>query len=185
MQIDLIQWLLFGAFTVLTLGGGLAVVLDRNIFHAALWLLVSLFGVAGFFVMLGAPFFAAVQVLVYIGAIVILIIIAVMLTRRVMGVREASNNQWALGLAASAVAFVVIALAIIGATGGDLTTAATAADSAALLVREPITAEVPLDSIADFGKSLVDPNQYVVPFVLASMLLTGAMIGSIVIAREE
>jgi len=70
--VDWVQWLAFGVLTLLTVGAALAVVTDRNIFHSALWLLVSLFGVGGLFVMLSAPFLAAVQVLVYMGAIVIL-----------------------------------------------------------------------------------------------------------------
>src|SRR5262244_107393 len=106
---ELIQWLAFIILSLLTLGGGILVVADRNLFHGALWLLVSLFGVAGLFVMLSAPFLAAVQVLVYMGAIVILIIFAIMLTQRMMGIREAPNEQWPIGLIMAALAFLVIA----------------------------------------------------------------------------
>ncbi len=173
-NIDVLQWLVFGALSLLTLGGGLGVVLDRNIFHSALWLLISLFGMAGFFVMLAAPFLAAVQALVYIGAIAILIIIAIMLTRQMMGAHEMPNSQWPFGLAAAALAFLTIALALALASSGDLP----------LLPGKPLGV-VSLDSVRDLGMSLVDPGQYVVPFVLASVLLTGAMIGAIVIAREE
>lgn len=90
-SVDWVQWLAFGILTLLTVGAALAVVIDRNLFHSALWLLVSLFGVAGLFVMLSAPFLAAVQVLVYMGAIVILIIFAIMLTRRMMGISSRST----------------------------------------------------------------------------------------------
>src|SRR5262249_20584732 len=144
---------------------------DRNLFHGALWLLVSLFGVAGFFVMLAAPFLAAVQVLVYMGAIVILIIFAIMLTRQMMGAREAYNSQWPIGLAMAAVSFLVLALVLV-------------------LVNIPLlprgtVGPIAFDSIVSLGKALVDPGQYALPFELASLLLTGAMIGAIVIAREE
>src|SRR5579859_7413532 len=61
-NIDVVQWIAFIVLSLLVLGGGLMVVADRNLFHSALWLLVCLFGVAGFFVMLSAPFLAAVQV---------------------------------------------------------------------------------------------------------------------------
>src|SRR5437763_5462352 len=105
-NIDVVQWVAFVVLPLLTLGGGIMVAADRNLFHGALWLLVCLFGVAGFFVMLSAPFLAAVQVLVYMGAIVILIIFAIMLTRRMMGVREETNSQWPIGLAMSALAFL-------------------------------------------------------------------------------
>ncbi len=176
---DLVQWIAFAVLTVLTLGGAFMVAHDRNLFHGALWLLVTLFGVAGFFVMLAAPFLAAVQVLVYMGAIVILIIMAIMLTRRLMGEREAANDQWPIGLAMSAMAFLVIAFILWLATTSG-TTGLTP-----LLGREVSVATLSPDSVVQLGKSLVDINQYMVPFELASLLLTGAMIGAIVIARED
>src|SRR5947208_1376257 len=147
---DLVQWVAFIVLTVLTLGAGFMVAQDRNLFHGALWLLVCLFGVAGFFVMLAAPFLAAVQVLVYMGAIVILIIMAIMLTRRLMGEREAMNEQWPLALAMSAIAFLVIAFIL------------TLASNSSLLSR-PGVGQVPLDTVVGLGKSLVDFNQYMLP----------------------
>jgi NADH-quinone oxidoreductase subunit J len=177
-NVDVVQWIAFIILSALTLGGGLMVALDRNLFHGALWLLVSLFGVAGLFVMLAAPFLAAVQVLVYMGAIVILIIFAIMLTRRVMGEREAANSQWPIALAMAAVAFLVIAL-ILG-----LATTSGSATRAPLLAAQSLP-PVSMDSVVALGKALVDPWQYALPFELASLLLTAAMIGSIVIARED
>src|SRR5579864_4827244 len=117
--VDWVQWLAFGILTLLTIGGGLAVVMDRNLFHSALWLLLSLFGVAGLFVMLSAPFLAAVQVLVYMGAIVILIIFAIMLTRRMMGLHETENQQWGASLAVAAIAFLIIAFTLYLASTGS------------------------------------------------------------------
>jgi len=166
-----VEFIAFLILTILTLGGAIMVAYDRNLFHGALWLLVTLFGVAGFFVMLAAPFLAAVQVLVYMGAIVILIIFAIMLTRRMMGVREETNEQWRLGLAMAALAFLVLAFVLVQANNTMLPTGTAA----------PIT----FDSVVNLGKSLVDPGQYALPFELASLLLTGAMIGAIVIARES
>src|SRR5258708_25695600 len=104
-----VQWVAFVVLSLLALGGGILVVADRNLFHGALWLLISLFGVAGLFVMLAAPFLAAVQVLVYMGAIVILIIFAIMLTRRVIGPRETVIRSWPLELVLVARAFLILA----------------------------------------------------------------------------
>ena len=73
------QSIAFIIFSVFTLAGGIGVVLNKNLFRGAMWLILSPFGVAGLFVLLSAPFLAAVQVLVYIGAIAILITFAVML----------------------------------------------------------------------------------------------------------
>lgn len=173
-SIDWVQWLAFGILTLLAVGSALAVVIDRNLFHSALWLLVSLFGIAGFFVLLSAPFLAAVQVLVYMGAIVILIIFAIMLTRRLMGITETLNSQWWVGAIVAVVTFFVIALVLYNAGQG----------THPLLVREPIAA-LSSRTVADLGAALVDPSQYALPFELASLLLTGAMIGAIVIARED
>src|SRR5258707_1293452 len=129
-NVDVVQWIAFVVLTLLTLGGAIMVVADRNLFHGALWLLVSLFGVAGFFVMLAAPFLAAVQVLVYMGAIVILIIFAIMLTQRMMGAREAVNNRWPIGLVMSALAFLLVSFILTLAANSPLlanaTTTATA-----------------------------------------------------------
>jgi NADH-quinone oxidoreductase subunit J len=169
-----VQWVAFVVLSLLALGGGILVVADRNLFHGALWLLISLFGVAGLFVMLAAPFLAAVQVLVYMGAIVILIIFAIMLTRRVMGPRETVNRSWPLGLVMAALAFLILAFVLVLASNSSLLATAQ---------NPPVLTN--LDTITSFGKSLVDPGQYALPFELASLLLTGAMIGAIVIARED
>jgi len=170
-----VQWGVFGILTILTIGGAISVARDRNLFHAALWLLLTLFGVAGFFVLLAAPFLAAVQVLVYMGAIVILIIFAIMLTRRMMGLHETENGQWGVSLAVAAIAFLLIAGTLFLASNGN----------SPLL---PTTPKADLDtttSLVNLGTSLVDPGQYALPFEVASLLLTGAMIGAIVIARED
>ena len=69
---------------VVTLGAAVMVVTARNLIHAALWLILTLFGVAVMYGLLSAPFFTVIQVVIYIGAIAILMIFAIMLTRRVM-----------------------------------------------------------------------------------------------------
>lgn len=174
MEAEFGQWFIFGLFTVFIIGGGIGTATSRNLFHCALWLIISLFGVAGFFVLLAAPFLAAVQVLVYIGAIVVLIIFAIMLTRRLMGLREAPNSQWTYGLLGAIVTFGVIVLGLVLASTG----------SAPLLPSQPIS-QITGESLRDLGIALVDVNQYVVPFIVASLLLEAAMVGAIVIARED
>ena len=75
---------IFIILSVITLGAALAVVTSKNLFHSALFMVLSFVGVAGLYVLLEAGFLAAVQILVYVGAIAILIIFAIMLTRRLM-----------------------------------------------------------------------------------------------------
>lgn len=159
----------FGLFTILTIGGALGVVTTRNLVRAAIWLMVSLFGIAGFFVLLSAPFLAAVQVLVYIGAIGILFSFAVMLTRGMTNLKERFNHQWWLAAIASALAFGLLMLTVIVPVFGNVVT--------------PVSDQV-LTTV-DLGVALVSGNQYVLPFEVVSLLLTAAMIGAIVIARDD
>ena len=121
------------------------------------------------FVVLRAPFLAAVQVLVYIGAISILITFVIMLTRSMTNIRERFNKQWWLGAVVAVVFFVVLLGLVIAPLWGEDDTPAS-------------------DQVAtteQLGIALVDGNQYVLPFEVASLLLTAAMIGAIVIARED
>lgn len=159
----------FGVFTLLTLGGAFGVVANKNLVRGAVWLIVSLFGVAGLFVLLSAPFLAAVQVLVYIGAIGILFTFAVMLTRSMTNLRERFNQQWWLGAGASVLLFLFIVIAVIRPLWGDVETPSS--DVVA--------------TTSDLGVALVSGDQYVLPFEVASLLLTAAMIGAIVIARGD
>jgi len=103
MDISQIVFLIVGAVMLVS---ALGVVLLRNLIHAALLLIVTLFAVAILFVMLDAGFMAAVQVVLYIGAIAILIIFAVMLTRRVMADESAKfNSQWIAGVVVAVLGF--------------------------------------------------------------------------------
>ena len=159
----------FVVFTILTLGGGFGVVTTRNLFQGTIWLMVSLFGVAGYFVLLSAPFLAAVQVLVYIGAIAILITFAVMLTRSVTRIKERYIRLLPSFLGSLALFLILLFGVAAPIFSGHL----------------PASAPEYVASTRDLGTALVDENGYVVPFLLASVLLTAAMIGAIFIARDE
>jgi NADH:ubiquinone oxidoreductase subunit 6 (chain J) len=167
------QTIAFFVFSVFILGGALGVVTSHNLIHSALYLILSLFGVAGFFVLLSAPFLAAVQVLVYIGAIAILIIFSVMLTRSMTALRQVRNQQWWLALPVVVLLFALLAVGVILPVWG----------AEGLIGSEPVSDIVA--TTADLGVALVDGNQYVLPFEVASVLLTAAMIGAIVVARDD
>ena len=155
----------------LVLGSGLQVVTARNLVHSALWLVVSLFGVAIVFVLLNAGFLAVAQVVIYIGAIAILFIFAVMLTRRVMqDTGTQTNENWALATIATGVLFIGL-IAMLRAWPGFF-----GASPSPLTGGDPVT---------DLGISLVSPNAYLIPLEVASVLLLAALIGAIVIAREK
>jgi NADH-quinone oxidoreductase subunit J len=157
----------FSIMAAFALGGSLGVVINRNLFHAALYLVLALFGVAGLFVLLEAPFLAAVQVLIYVGAIAVLITITIMVTRRVMGVSESVNRQWPLAAVVGALIAVTLGFVILDRFSGKL----------------PV-ADVPAYNIVQLGEAMASPQGYLVPFEVASVLLLAAMIGAIVVARE-
>lgn len=171
----------FFIFSALTLGGGLAVVTQRNIFHAALFLMLSLFGTAGLFVLLVAPFLAAVQVLVYIGAIAILVLFAIMLTRRLMGLEISLNTQWPASALSMAVLFIIMLL-VLTPLGDDIG-------------GERLSANFPTDgdnapsvdyiTVEEIGVAFSTQNGFVLPFEIVSLMLTSALIGAIVVARED
>lgn len=161
-----------GVFIVLsaiTLLGAWIVITNRNLYRAALGLVLSFFGVAGLYALLNVGFLAVVQVLIYVGAISILIIFAIMLTRGVMD-RDVvqRNTQWAISL--------LVALALFGVLGYTLAFRTTDQWSVS-------GAGLPEEPIAALGEALV--VTYALPFEVASVLLLVALVGAIVIAREQ
>jgi NADH-quinone oxidoreductase subunit J len=147
------------------------VVSARRMMHAALWLVLTLMGVAVIFVTLQSSFFAVVQVLVYVGAIAILIIFSVMLTRRVM---EDHGDQILPGWRAAGLVAGLLFAIIVGFL-------ALWEGFATMLVELPADA----DNLLDLGQALVSPQGYALPFELASVLLVAALIGAITIAVDR
>ncbi|MFN2188454.1 MAG: NADH-quinone oxidoreductase subunit J [Candidatus Promineifilaceae bacterium] len=170
-----VQQIVFIIISAVTLISGWIVVTDRNLFHAAIALMASFAGVAGLYILLDAGFLAASQLLVYIGAISILVIFAIMMTRRLMQTTESPyNSQWRWGILGALVAFVLLAVLIYQTWPVD-----QFAEPAA------ISAVDMRASVERLGISLVSIEQYVLPFEIASVLLLAALVGAIVIARPE
>lgn len=145
-------------------------VASPNLVHAALWLILTLAGVAVIFVLLEASFLAVVQVAVYIDAIAILIIITVMLTRKAMSDTQVQVNPnwlWA-------------ALAAFSLLGGLLLMFNQAP---AMTTEPPEIVSSTESTIESLGRALVDVDQFVIPFEVASVLLLAALVGAIFIAR--
>ena len=110
----MVQQIIFSVISFLTLLMAWIVVTNRNLFHAALALMGSFLGVAGLYVLLDAGFLAAAQLLVYIGAISILVIFAIMMTRRLMQTEETPfNSQWIVAGITSLVLFGIMAFVIL------------------------------------------------------------------------
>lgn len=157
----LVVFYILGAVTLL---GGLGVVTTRNVVYGALFLLAALAGVAGLFVLLFAEFLALVQLLIYGGAIIIVILFALMLTRTTEYSTATEHKRWPLAALASVGFFVLMAAAAIGD--------ASRYNEAG---RDGI-------GIRELGTTLFE--QWAVPFEIASVLLLVALIGAIVIGRS-
>ena len=155
--------ILFIALAVLTLGGGLGVVATRNVVHASFALLLSLLAVAGIYLILFAEFLAIVQVRLYGGAITIVLLFAIMLTRTAEYPRITDNRQWPLAAAAAVATLAVLA-------GSFWTNAA-------------VGTEPHSPALTDLANSLF--TRWAIPFEVASLVLLVALIGAIIIAREN
>jgi NADH-quinone oxidoreductase subunit J len=164
--------IIFIVVSAITLISALVVVTNRNLFHAALAMMVSFFGVAAMYALLEAGFLAAAQLLIYIGAISLLIMFAIMLTRRMMQTIEPPlNSQWVWGAITATLLFALLGLVI--------TQTWTAAGPVA------VSDAVLSDSVTQLGVWLVSADYYVIPFEVISVLLLAALVGAIVIAMPE
>jgi NADH-quinone oxidoreductase subunit J len=165
----MIIFLVLAAFTLVA---GIMVVTVKNIIHAALWLIASFFTVAAMYLLMEAEFLAIVQVLIYVGAISILILFAIMLTRHVTGegIRQLYQRWWVALLVAAALFGLLIAPTVTGYSWN--TVPPVAADQAATI-----------SSSVQIGTAFM--REYLLPFEIASVLLLVALIGAIVIAYEE
>jgi NADH-quinone oxidoreductase subunit J len=166
--------IIFFLLSALTLVAAVMVVTVRNIIHAALWLITSFFCVAALYLLMEAEFVAVVQVLVYVGAISILILFAIMLTRHVTGegVRQLYQRWWIA---------LVVAAALFG-----LLVVPTMLNYQPQWDRVPPAApgqETAIASVRELGTAFM--REYLLPFEIASVLLLVALIGAIVIAYEE
>jgi NADH-quinone oxidoreductase subunit J len=163
--------IIFLLVAVVTLASAVLTVTSRRIVHAALWLIAALMGVAILFALLEASFFVVVQVLVYVGAIAILILFAVMLTRNAMlDVGPQVRKGWLWAALGSAGIFVLLVLLL---SGWDKFWTPL----------QPLPANAV--GILQLGEAMVAPDGFVLPFEVASILLLAALIGALYIAVER
>jgi len=157
----------FYILSAITIVGGLVAVLLRNLVHCALAVTVAFAGLALLFLSLDAQFAGFVEILVYIGAVAILIVFAILLTRGSDVPDEGVfSRSWLSGLIIAAGVFAVIGWAVL---------------RSALAV--PNEAAPPPVSVRDIGNALV--GRYVLPLEIVALLLTAATIGAVIIAMHE
>jgi len=155
------------AFLVLAVIGGIGairLVTSRNVVHAALYLVVTLAMVGGTYLLVAAEFIAWVQVLIYVGAIVVLVLFSLMLTKAPIGRETLDNQQRGFALLTAAVVLAGLATLIQDQFGGRR-----------IALRPVTTAQVGVSIFRDF----------VLPFEVVSVLLLAALIGAVVLARKD
>ena len=191
----LFQDVIFWFLAVAAIGAALGVVLVKDLFRAALLLIVVFIAVAGFFVMLSAEFLAVVQVLIYAGAISILIIFAVMLTREV----RRGNLPNRLQIPAVLFAALLLAALVVVATdtGWNLIpeqqqervdlvqTSAVSTVSPEALTASGFTTEREREAVQQAGLADLLIGDFVLPFEAVSLLLLAAVIGALVLVRPR
>lgn len=161
------QEILFAFLAVTMSGAALMVVTTRNVIHAALYLVATLSGAGALYVLLYAQFVAWVQILVYVGAVVVLMLFGLMLTRAPIGKGNLDNDQRLIAALCAGAIFFVISSVTINAFQGQAIDLGRASGT-------------PTSSVGEVIFSV-----YVLPFEAVSVLLLAALIGAIVVARKD
>lgn len=157
----------FGIIAALMIYAAVRLVTTDNVVHAAVHLVLVLAGAAAQFILLGAEFIAITQVLVYIGAIVVLFLFGIMLTKAPMsGEEKLSRDNWMLGGGTALVLLALLGYALVDSFGED---------------------RIPADLMPTDTRAVSDAifGTYLVPFEIISLLLLAALVGAIVIARRD
>ncbi len=169
------QNIAFGILALSTVLAALRVVTTKNVIHAALYLVVVLASIGALYILLAAEFVAAVQILVYIGAIVVLFLFGVMLTRATIGTEAGLDNDQRWTAAVTSVFLLgVLAFVLVDAFGAD------ELPGLEQVSREELTATRGTGAVGDAIFST-----FLVPFEIVSVLLLAALVGAIVLARRD
>ena len=161
------QNMFFGILAAVVAISALRMVTTRNIVHAALYLVAVLAGLGALYVLLTAEFVATTQVLVYIGAVMVLFLFGIMLTKAPLGnVMEMTGRQWPLAAVVAALLGGVPIYSLIDRFGS-----------------ERLNIDGPIYRTADVSDEVF--STYIVPFEAVSVLLLAALIGAIVLARKD
>ena len=156
--------LAFWSLAVISVGAALGILVSRNLIHAVVLLILSFVGVAGLYLLLSAEFIAVVQILVYVGAISVLMLFAILLTPRA----SRDNAETTMRYPGLILMGLVIAATVFVALETDW----------GAVRDEPVT-----NSARVIGQSLI--NEFVLPFEIAAVLLTAALVGAIALARQD
>jgi NADH-quinone oxidoreductase subunit J len=165
---------LFYIFALITLGGAVLTITSRSAVHSAIWLIASLLGVAGLYLLQSAEFLAAVQVILYIGGIMVLFLFVIMLVNLDQAAKERQYNslKW-------------VALGTVGALG-VVAGLFVSSESGRFQLGTPSPPSPALEGVGNSEQiSRVLFSDYLLPFELASILLLVAIIGAVVMAKTR
>ena len=161
------QNIFFGVIAAIVVVSALRMVTTRNIVHAALYLVAVLAGLGALYILLTAEFVATTQVLVYIGAVMVLFLFGIMLTKAPLGgVMEMTGAQWPIAAVVSLLIGGVTVYSLMARFGSDR-----------------LTSDGPIFRTADVSDEVF--STYIIPFEAISVLLLAALIGAIVLARKD
>ncbi|MGC9346665.1 MAG: NADH-quinone oxidoreductase subunit J family protein [Anaerolineae bacterium] len=160
--------IVFLLFSAVALGAAARVVTSHRVFHAAMWLVGSFFGIAAIYMLLESPFMAGIQLFIYIGGVAVLTVIAIMVTKGIMDEdRRTVNDPWSA---------LIVALSVFGVMVW-------------MIVQVPLPVEplfpVPEGGIALLGAALVDPAGFLLPFQVVSIMLLVVLLASLFLGRER
>ncbi len=161
----------FYSFALLTLGGAVLTITRKSAVHSAIWLIVSLLGVAGLFLLQHAEFLFAVQIVLYIGGIMVLFLFVIMLVNLDEAAKHSQfNHQGWLALACAAVVGAEI-LFVLAKGAGTF----------------PLPAHAPAGAVQGNTEAIAQMlfSDYLLPFEIASILLLAAIVGSVVMAKRR
>jgi NADH:ubiquinone oxidoreductase subunit 6 (subunit J) len=161
-----LEVVVFWCLAALLVGAGVAVVLTKNLFHSVLWLALALVGTAGVFLTLNAEFLAAVQILLYAGGVVTVVVFAIVVTERLVGERISHTSRRLVGGGLAAAALLGLLLRTIAVAHVEMEKPALAVD----LTRQ-------------IGESLL--TRFVLPFELLAVLLLAGLLAASYFARPE
>lgn len=165
----MLETIVFYIFAVVMVGSALAILISRNIVHCAIWMLGTLGSAAGLYLLLSANFLAVIQLIIYAGGVLILIVFGVMLTARSPFLRfEPRPREVVVGVVVGLVLLVGLLAALLGAPWPEIPGANPTAEVA------PVRA---------IGQELL--TTYLVPFELVSVMLLAVLIGAAYLARPE
>ena len=150
----------------LIVSSAIMVVTLKNIFHSLLFLILCFFSIAGIYILLSAEFVAAVQVLIYVGAITVLLIFAIMLTAQLYNPSIRQSNEQVIPGIIIVVTLLVTTLIVLSRTSWRIS-----------------SQRIEGESTVSIGKALL--TTYVLPFEVVSLVLIAALIGAVIIARKE